>query len=249
LSSIKHERDDRRTLAATDDGSAQVVRVFLVSRFSLSRSVLQSTLEGDVRIKIVATAETSRECVAQLVHIHPDVVVVDGVEFVRQDLDPLAIAGRIMPGIRVLAIAARPGEEACLDAVRMGVSGYLPASVEPEYLRRAVHSVQKGETVVPEHLMRALVTHLAQRQRPVKETVTLTARERDVLRTLAEGLTDKQIAARLLVAPGTVRIHLRSVYRKLGVRTRAQAAVYAATNGLDGGAVEAQPLKVSPRRT
>ncbi|HYM68921.1 MAG TPA: response regulator transcription factor [bacterium] len=223
--------------------------MFLISRFSLSRDVLQSTLEGDARIKIVATAETSRECAAQLGHVQPDVVVVDGVEFVRQDLEPLAIAGRIMSGIRVLAIAARPGEEACLDAVRMGVSGYLPASVEPEYLRRAVHAVQMGETVVPEHLMRALLTHLAQRPRPVKETVTLTARERDVLRRLAEGLTDKQIAARLLVAPGTVRIHLRSVYRKLGIRTRAQAAVYAATNGLDDGAVGAQPLEAVPHRT
>jgi len=249
LWSVKHERDDRRTLAAAENASARVVRVFLVSRFSLSRSVLQSTLEGDVRIKIVATAETSRECAAQLGRVQADVVVVDGVEFVRQDLEPLAIAGRIMAGIRVLAIAARSSEEACLDAVRMGVSGYLPASVEPEYLRRTVHAVEKGETVVPEHLMRALLTHLAQRQRPVKETVTLTARERDVLRRLAEGLTDKQIAARLLVAPGTVRIHLRSVYRKLGIRTRAQAAVYAATNGLDDGAVVVQSIEAVPQRT
>jgi two-component system nitrate/nitrite response regulator NarL len=223
--------------------------VFLISRFSLSRRVLQSTLEGDARIKVVATTETARECAVQLAHVQPDVVVLDGVESVRQDLEPLASGGRIVPGVRALVIAARPGEQSCLDAVRMGVLGYLPASVEPEYLRRSVQAVQKGETVVPEYLTRALLTHLAHQSQPVKDAVTLTAREQDVLRSLADGLTDKQIAARLLVAPGTVRIHLRSVYRKLGLRNRAQAAVYAAANGLDGDAPDGQRLVAVQKRT
>lgn len=236
-----------RASSGTGDGGPRVVRVFVISRFSLSRGVLQSTLEGDARIKVVATAETSHECSARLAHVHTDVVIVDGMEFVRQDLEPLAIAGRIMPGLRVLVIAARPGAEACLEALRMGVSGYLPASVEPGYLWRAVHSVHVGETVVPERLTRALLTHLAQRSWPVKESVTLTGRERDVLRRIAEGLTDKQIAARLLVAPGTVRIHLRSVYRKLGIHNRAQAAVYAAANGLDGAVVDVEPREGVPQ--
>jgi len=240
-------RRRHRASSGTGDAGARVVRVFVIGRFSLSRGVLQSTLEGDARIKIVATAETSHECAVRLAHVHTDVVIVDGMEFVRQDLEPLAVAGRIMPGLRVLVIAARPGEEACLEAVRMGVAGYLPASVEPEYLRRAVHSVQMGETVVPEHLIRALLTHLTQRSWPVKESVMLTGRERDVLRRLAEGLTDKQIAARLLVAPGTVRIHLRSVYRKLGIHNRAQAAAYAAANGLDGAAVDVEPRTAVPQ--
>jgi len=231
---ISPTRDGHRVPSRDTGGDVQVISVFLISRFSLARHVLQSTLEGDPYIKVVATAETSRECALQLSAAGADVVIADGVELVGQELEPLAIGGRILPGVRVVVIAVQPDEEACLEAVRMGVSGYLAASVTPEELCRAVHSVQRGETVVSEHMTRALLTHLAHRSWPTKETVTLTRRERDVLGGLARGLTDKQIAAQLLVAPGTVRIHLRSVYRKLGFHNRAQAAVYAAANGLDG---------------
>jgi DNA-binding NarL/FixJ family response regulator len=245
---VNETRDGPRLSVALTDTETSAVRVLLVSRFSLSRQMLQSALEHDPRIKIVATAETPIECALRLADIRADVVIADGVEAVREELGPLAVGGRIPADVRVLVIAPRSQEEACLEAVRMGVAGYVTASVGHEELCRAVQAVRNGETVLPDHLARALVSRLAQRSWCATDPVVLTPRERDVLRALAGGLTDKQIAAQLSMAPGTVRIHLRSVYRKLGLRNRAQAAVFAASHGLDAPAPDAVAARAPQRR-
>src|SRR5579871_320109 len=245
---VNETRDGPRLSVALTDAEASAVRVVLISRFSLSREGLQTALEHVIRIKIVATAARSIACALRLTDIRADVVIADGVEAVREELGPLAVGGCIPPDVRVLVIAPHSQEEACLEAVRMGVAGYVTASVGREELCRAVQAVRKGETVVPDHLARALVSHLAQRSWSTRDPIVLTPRERDVLRALARGLTDKQIAAQLSMAPGTVRIHLRSVYRKLGLRNRAQAAVFAASHGLDAPATDGAVARVPRRR-
>lgn len=226
-------------------GAQRKVQVLLVSPFSLSRHVLRLLLEVDGTIAVVGDAGSAQDALRLVKTLLPDVVVTETTDRGPRDLDALAAVSSACPSTRFLLIAKEFSQDHHLRALRAGISGYLPMSIEPKQLRQAVLAVHTGQTVVHDELG-GVPAHLTTPQSTRRHPATLTPRELEVVRGLAEGLTDKQIAVRLSMAASTVKIHLRAVYQKLGIHNRAQAVVYAASNELLDGQFAGTAYRMAP---
>jgi DNA-binding NarL/FixJ family response regulator len=213
----------------------QVIRTVIVSPFALTRRALRIVLEQDWAFEIVGEAESPETCLEQLKLHTPDIVIVDMFGIDGAGLDELAAIREACPKARIVVIAEDSDDDRCVRMLRMGVSGCVLSSAETEYLRETVRAVMAGEVVVHPALTRGLVAQLASPEFRRQRSAPLTPREITIVRALAEGLSDRQIAQRMSIAASTVKIHLRAVYQKLGLRNRVQAVTYAATNGLLAG--------------
>lgn len=204
------------------------IRVMLVDDHALVRAAVRQALTAP-DIEMVAEAATAEEAVALAPGVRPDVLLVDidlpgmdGVELVRE------LAPRL-PDTRIVMLTVSRTDHDLLDAMRSGADGYLTKDLSPEALLRAVRSAHDGELAMPRRMAAHLVDRLVDASRPSLASTdpalgTLTAREVEVLRRLAEGMTDREIAASLTISPRTVETHVSSILHKLGARNRAEAA-------------------------
>ena len=231
-SGIDADNGTRVLVGIVPQTAKRKIRVFLVSRFSLSRHALRAHLDPDDAIETVGDAETLQACLAEAAALSPDIVVVETYGRADEDLDAVMAVRNKCPETRVLLLTGDADTESCLRALRFGVSGYLLVSVAPQELCTAVRAVAGGEIVVHQTLTQALVGRLVSDQQLRVKTAALTPREMEIIRGLGEGLSDKQIARRLSLAESTIKIHLHGLYQKLGLRNRAQTVAYAYANGL-----------------
>jgi DNA-binding NarL/FixJ family response regulator len=190
----------------------------------VSRS-LQAFLESFPDLQLIGTATSGEELLARLDEWHPQVILqdlllpggIDGIETTRR---VLARA----PGTRVIALTASADESRMMGVLRAGAVGYVRKDAEPETLLAAVRAVARGRTFID----RGLARQLAGRT----DADDLTSRERDVLRRVALGESNREIAAALEIGEETVKTHVRHVLAKLGADNRAQAAVRALARGV-----------------
>ena len=193
------------------------IRVLLVDDHALVREGIRLALTAP-GIHVAGEAATGADGYAQAVSLRPDVVVMD---ISLPDESGLAVAARLLqevPAVRVLMLSVYHQAEYVLEAVRLGAHGYLLKDTLPADLREAVRTVAGGGT----HFARALSSSGAAEAPPLPADTTaslgqLTARERQVLTGIAEGLTNKEIAARLQLSPRTVESYRESLIRKLGI--------------------------------
>jgi DNA-binding NarL/FixJ family response regulator len=205
-----------------------VIRVLLADDHDVVRRGLTALLEGAEDISVVGAAADGAEAVALSSEHLPDVVLmdlsmpgVDGVEATRR-----LTAER--PDSRVVILTSFSDRDRILDALDAGAVGYLLKDAEPDELLRGVRAAARGESPLAPKAAQAVLEARAE-SRPTTE---LTAREREVLELLADGLANKQIARRLGIAEKTVKAHLTSVFQSIGVTDRTQAALWARRNGL-----------------
>ncbi len=204
------------------------MRVMLVDDHALVRSAIRQALEAP-DVVVVGEASSAEEALDMAPRLRPDVLLLDidlpgltGIEAVRE------LAPRL-PDTRIVMLTVSTDRRDLLDAVRHGASGYLTKDLTGDALLRAIRGVRRGDLAMSRGHAAAVVEHLARSARsqtPASDTIggMLSSRERDVLRLLAEGMTDREIAAALAISPRTVESHVSSVLRKLGVRNRAEAA-------------------------
>jgi DNA-binding NarL/FixJ family response regulator len=205
------------------------LKVMLVDDHALVRSAVRQALVAP-DIELVAEAATAEDAILLAPQVRPDVILLDidlpgmsGVQLVRE------LAPRL-PETRILMLTVSTADRDVLDAMRLGASGYLTKDVTPEALLRAVRGAHGGDLAMPRQMAARLVRRLVIETRSPAAQGTrqglngLTVRERDVLRLLTEGLTDRDIAAALTISPRTVETHVSSILHKLGVRNRAEAA-------------------------
>jgi DNA-binding NarL/FixJ family response regulator len=207
------------------------IRVLIVDDSPLMRVGLARSLEDDPDIALVATAGDDREALRLAHELRPDVVLLDlhmpevGGQMVLERLREQ------LPDVRALVVTASEEAESLLDAVAAGAAGYLTKRASPEELRDAVIAVHGGNSVIPPELAGHLLHAYAGRARgepPARST--LTRREQDVLRLVAQGHTDKEIGRALHLSPRTVQTHLRRIREKTGARRRAELAIWASDN-------------------
>jgi len=210
------------------------VRVLVVDDQELIREGIASLLGIQPGIVVVGTAGDGRDAVERALALEPDVVLMD-VRMPEMDgVEAVAILRRRSPGCRVVMLTTFDDEEYVVQALRAGAHGYLlkdrPAREIADAVRLAHSGVVQFDSAAAARLASALSRPAAATPPPVDES--LTAREIEVLRLVARGSTNREIAARLYLSDGTVKNHISRILSRLGLRDRTQAALYARDHGL-----------------
>ncbi|HEY0869982.1 MAG TPA: response regulator transcription factor [Acidothermaceae bacterium] len=223
--------------------SAKSVRIVVADDHEVVRAGFAELLDTRTDFTVVGTAADGAEAVRQCQELQPDVVLMDvrmpgmdGIEATRQ----LANSGQSGP--RVIILTTFDLDEYVYEALRAGASGFLLKDVTAERLFDAVRVVADGEALLAPGVTRRLIAEFAALRRRTEADAggelapasldVLTARETQVLRLVAEGLSNAEIAVRLVVNEETVKTHVSRVLRKLGLRDRTQAVVLAYESGL-----------------
>jgi DNA-binding NarL/FixJ family response regulator len=213
------------------------VRVLLVDDQALFREALATLLAVRPEVEVVGQAGDGDAALRQAARLRPDVVLMD---LHMPVLDGIAATRRLrveQPDVRVLALTTFDDDEDVFAALRAGALGYLLKDVSSERLVEAVQAAARGESVLQPSVAARVVARFAALPddappRPQPLVVPLSDRELEVLRVLAEGASNREIAAALFLAEGTVKNHVTNVLAKLGARDRTQAALRARALGL-----------------
>ena len=209
------------------------LRLLIADDQPLMRAGFRVVLEATGEMEVVAEAGDGLEAVATAREMRPDVVLMD----IRMpNLDGIEAIKR-MPGRRVLVLTTFPMDEYIVEALRAGASGFITKDVPAEELVRAVRVVAAGDALLTPEVTRQLLDRVARRlPAPVptgpEVLAELTEREREVLELLARGMSNSEIAEALVVGEATVKTHVARILRKLDVRDRVQAVVFAYESGL-----------------
>ncbi|HET7015932.1 MAG TPA: response regulator transcription factor [Streptosporangiaceae bacterium] len=232
----------------TDDASAagttnRPVRVLVADDQQLIRDGIASLLAIQPGIEVVGTARDGQEAVDKAVALEPDVVLMDVRMPGCDGTQAAALLRREMPACQVVMLTTFDDEEYVVQALRAGAAGYLlkdlPATELASALRLAHAGIAQFGAQAAGRLASALAGHKAPASGDVNgDTISgapdppLTAREVDVLRLVARGATNREIAARLFLSEGTVKNHISRILTRLSLRDRTQAAIYARDRGL-----------------
>jgi DNA-binding NarL/FixJ family response regulator len=200
---------------------------------ALVRGGFRKILETDSRIEVVGEAADGAEAIDVVRRLAPDVVLMD-IRMPR--LDGIEATRQLAASTRVLVLTTFGLDEYVVGALRAGASGFLLKDVPPEELLAAVHVVARGDALIDPAVTRAVIEELSRRPAPAPEQAKrvdlLSSRELEVLRLLARGLSNREVAAMLVVTEGTVKTHVAHILQKLGVRDRLQAVVLAYEAGV-----------------
>jgi DNA-binding NarL/FixJ family response regulator len=214
------------------------VRVLIADDQRVVREGLATLIDLLEGVRVVGVAADGEEAVLLSAHVHPDVVLMDlrmprcdGVEATRR------LRARD-PSIKVLMLTTYADDRSVIDALRAGARGYLTKDAGADEIRAAIHQLAEGQAAidpaVQHHLLDAIsASEASPRREPASQLPDgLTAREAEVLGLIAEGLSNSEIAERLVVSETTVKSHINHLFAKTGVRDRAQAVAYAYKQGM-----------------
>jgi NarL family two-component system response regulator LiaR len=208
-----------------------MIRVLIADDHPLVRQGLRTFLETIDDIDVVGEATDGEEAIRLAAELEPDVVVmdlamprIDGIEATRQIVEA-------QTDVKVIALTSFATDDKVFPAIQAGAAGYLLKEAEPGELADAIRKVHRGEPILHPTVAARLMREVAAAE-PRAHRTDLTARELEVLRLIARGRSNKEIARDLSVAEKTVKTHVSNVLSKLGVADRTQAALYAVQNGL-----------------
>jgi DNA-binding NarL/FixJ family response regulator len=221
-----------------------LTRVLIADDEDLMRAGLAELLGADPEIEVVGQASTGRQAVEQARRLAPDVVLMD----VRMpDLDGIAATrdlAVVAPGAKVLILTTFEQDDYVFGALRAGASGFLLKRTRPEDLIAAVHTIAAGDSLLSPSVTRRVIDRMAQQPTPEladqARIDVLTPREREVFEFLARGLSNREIAAALVVEESTIRTHVKRILMKLDLRDRVQAVIFAYETGISRPALMEQ---------
>ena len=224
------------------------IRVLVADDQSMVRAGFRMLLSGEPDIDVVAEASDGLEAVDKAARFDPTVVLMD----IRMpDLDGLEATRRILaadPAARVLILTTFDLDEYVYEALRAGASGFVLKDDPPEQLLAAIRTVAAGDALLSPTITKRVIEQFTRipRPEPPKELETLTAREREILRLVAGGLSNGEIAEELVISETTVKTHVTHILQKLHLRDRVQAVVLAHQTGLFDAASSASPPGAGP---
>ena len=204
------------------------IRILLVDDHAVVRQGLKMFLGLDPDLEVIGEAENGEEAIRLTRELNPDVVLMDLLMPVMDGITAIAHIRRDFPDTEVIALTSVLEDEAVMKAMRAGAIGYLLKDTQAEELRRAIKAAAAGQVQLSPQAAARLMREVRAPESPEK----LTERETDVLRLLALGRANKEIALELNIGEKTVKTHVSGILRKLGVPSRTQAALYAVRIGL-----------------
>jgi NarL family two-component system response regulator LiaR len=208
------------------------IRVLIADDHAILRKGIRALLSTEAGIEVVGEAGDGVEALAQAESLEPDIILMDlvmpkmdGIEATRQ------VTAR-QPGVRVLVLTSFAADDKVFPAIKAGALGYILKDSGPDDLVQAIHQVYRGEPSLEPEIARKVLFELAQPPRQPPTPDPLTGRELEVLRLIAQGKSNREIAEELVLAELTVRTHVSNILGKLHVANRTQAALYALKEGL-----------------
>jgi NarL family two-component system response regulator LiaR len=213
--------------------SSTPIRVLIADDHAIVRKGIRALLSTEADIEVIGEADDGAQAVAQAQALRPDVILMDlvmpkmdGIEATRQILER-------QPGARILVLTSFAADDKVFPAIKAGALGYLLKDSGPEDLVQAIHQIHRGEPSLEPSIARKVLyelSHPLQQQPPTPEP--LTERELDILRLVAQGRSNREIAEQLVITEMTVRTHVSNILSKLHLASRTQAALYALREGL-----------------
>lgn len=212
----------------------RAIRVLLVDDHAVVRKGLRALLEHESRVEVVGEAEDGEQAFRAAERLRPDVVLMDLEMPVVGGIEATRRITAAHPELKVVVLTSHASEEDVFPALKAGAIGYLLKHSAPEEVLQAIQQAYLGETVLHPVIARMVLQEL---HRPAHSNTAVTTdplseRELDVLRLIARGMSNQEIAGTLVVGEATVRSHVSSILRKLQLASRTQAALYALREGL-----------------
>jgi two-component system nitrate/nitrite response regulator NarL len=220
---------------------AAPVRILVVDDHTLMRRGLGALLSRDASLQVVGDAADAGSAQRRAAELQPDLILLDNHLPGVNGVDAIPALRQAAPAARIVMLTVSEDEADLAAALRAGASGYLLKTIEGDALVTAIRRIMQGASVVAEEMTGKLVAAYrgaaaspadAAAQPAASPIEQLSPRERDILRGIARGASNKEIARDLGIAETTVKIHVQHVLRKLGLSSRVQAAVAAAAQGL-----------------
>lgn len=209
-----------------------MIRVLLVDDQNLIRSGLKVVLQTEPDIEIVGEASDGQSAIEKIETLMPDVVLMDIYMPVMDGVTATKIISERFSGVKVLVLTTFDEDEYVADALRCGAMGYLLKDMPTEELAAAIRTVYKGYTQIGPGLVEKIMAKLTVSSPATPPSLPpgwseLTPREKEILKLIAAGLTNKEIAQTLFITEGTVKNHVTNILHRLNVRARTQAAIIA----------------------
>jgi len=208
------------------------IDVLIVDDHPMMRKGVADLLELEPSLRSAGEAKNGEEALKLALQLSPDIILLDlnmpgmnGIETIKA----MRAAG---VDSRILVFTVSDDKQNLTDALKEGADGYLLKDMEPEGLIENIKMASQGKTTISPELVSTLASAFKARQVPAKRDINLlTEREKQVLKLVASGLTNKMIARRLDIAEGTIKVHVKALLKKLGMRSRVEAAIWLTQNG------------------
>lgn len=212
----------------------QTIRVLITDDQAIVRKGIRALLATETNIEVVGEAQNGKVALEQVDRLQPDVILMD---LIMPEMDGIEAIHRITAShrnARILVLTSFATDDKVFPAIKAGALGYLLKDSSPEELVQAIQQVQRGESSLHPTIARKVLQELSQPPAPEQPPTSepLTEREVDVLRLVARGLGNQQIADQLVISEATVRTHVSNILGKLHLASRTQAALYALQKGI-----------------
>jgi DNA-binding NarL/FixJ family response regulator len=216
------------------------VRVVLADRKELFREGLFRLLESQPHIEVVSRCDNGSKAIRQAREAKPDVVLMDTYMPDCNGIETAHKITRSLPDVKVAMLTDSEEEEDLFSALKAGAKGYLLKNIGVDSLVESIDLIARGQIVVSPPLARKLLIEIASMRddreaREAGSEADLSEREAEILKLVAKGATNKEIAERLIIAENTVKVHVKNILAKLQLRNKQQAAAYAVQRGLVTG--------------
>ncbi|MBE7104996.1 response regulator [Bacillus mycoides] len=209
-----------------------MIKILVVDDHAFLRDAIRSILEVESDMKVVGEASSGDEVLGKVEECRPDCILMDINLPGKNGIEATGLVKKKYPNCRVLVFTMYEHDEYLMDALQSGADGYLLKDSSSEQVVAAIRMLYQGDSVIHPRMTKKLITYHQQQLKLEPNENELTEREKEILFELVKGLSNKEIAEVLYISDKTVKIHINKIFKKLNVKSRSQAVIYAVRNHL-----------------